>query len=214
MRKIPEGIYGITAENFANGRSNIKCVEEMIKAGVKIIQYREKYKNIKEKLKEAKLLAKLCKENAVIFIINDHVDIALLCDADGVHVGQDDMDISDVRTLLGYDKIIGVSTHNITQAKKAKKDGADYIGVGPIHKTATKDTAPVGYEYLKDVVKQIDIPFVAIGGVKESNIQKVIDHGAKTICLVSEIVSSANIVEKVNSLQSIIKLSNSNVKYT
>jgi len=205
MNNIPKGLYGITAENFANGKSNAECVEEMIKAGIKIIQYREKSKSIKEKLKEAKILAKLCKENDVIFIVNDHVDIALLCDADGVHVGQDDMDISDVRTLVGDNKIIGVSTHNIAQAKKAKRDGADYIGVGPIHKTTTKDTAPVGYAYLEEVVKQVDIPFVAIGGIKETNIAEVINRGAKTICLVSEIVSSLNIVEKVNSLQSIIK---------
>jgi len=208
MNKIPQGIYGITAENLANGKSNLKCVEEMIKAGIKIIQYREKSKSTKEKLKEAKILAKICKDNDVIFIVNDHVDIALLCNADGIHIGQDDMDISDVRTLIGDDKIIGVSTHNISQAKKAKKDGANYIGVGPIHKTTTKDTKPVGYGYLEDVVMQIDIPFVAIGGIKELNIHEVVNRGAKTICLVSEIVSSSNIVEKVKSLQTIINSSN------
>ncbi len=205
MNKIPEGIYGITAENFANGKSNIECVKQMIEAGIKIIQYREKYKSIKEKLKEAKAIAKLCKENKVIFIVNDHIDIALLCDADGVHVGQDDMNISDVRALIGKSKIIGVSTHNIKQAKQAKMDGADYIGVGPIHKTATKDTAPVGYAYLEEVVKQIDIEFVAIGGIKEENICEVVRRGAKSICLVSDIVASSSIVKKVKSLEKIVK---------
>jgi len=210
MNKIPQGLYGITAENFANGKSNIECVKEMIKAGIKIIQYREKNKSVKEKLQEARILAKICQENSVTFIVNDHVDIALLCNADGVHVGQDDMDVSDVRTLLGDNKIIGVSTHNIKQAKKAQEEGADYIGVGPIHATKTKDTTPVGYAYLEDVTTQINIPFVAIGGIKELNIQEVINRGAKTICLVSEIVSSSNIIKKVNSLQAIIESSNSN----
>lgn len=204
-KKLPEGIYCITAESFANTKSNIECVEQMIKAGVKIIQYREKYKSIREKLKEAKVISKLCRENGVMFIVNDHIDIAILCDADGVHVGQDDMHISDVRELLGQDKIIGVSTHKPAQAKRAEADGADYIGVGPILKTTTKDTPPVGYEYLEYVVQNIEIPFVAIGGIKEENIKEVLKRGAKTICLVSDIVSSSDIVAKIASLQSAIK---------
>lgn len=204
-KKLPEGIYGITAENFANGKSNIECVKQMIKAGIKIIQYREKHKSLREKLEEAKIIAKLCRESGVIFIVNDHIDIAILCDADGVHVGQDDMHISDVRELIGQDKIIGVSTHEPAQAKQAKIDGADYIGVGPLLKTTTKDTPPVGYGYLEYVVQNIDIPFVAIGGIKEENIKEVLKRGAKTICLVSDIVSSIDIVMKVSSLQNIIK---------
>ena len=173
----------------------------MIKAGIKIIQYREKEKGMKEKVAEAKQISKLCKQNNVIFIINDHVDIALLCNADGVHVGQDDMDIADVRKLIGPTKIIGVSTHEPAQAKQAQADGADYIGVGPILKTSTKDTAPVGYEYLEYIVKNIDIPFVAIGGIKQHNIEEVIKRGAKTVCLVSDIVSSSDMSKKVSSLK-------------
>ncbi len=104
-KNIPLGLYGITAENFAKGKSNIECIREMIKGGIKIIQYRDKNKSIKEKAKEAKEIAKICKDSRVIFIVNDHVDIAMLVDADGVHVGQDDMDIRDVRKIIG-DKII------------------------------------------------------------------------------------------------------------
>ncbi len=199
-KEIPLGLYGITAENFANGKSNEECVKEMIKAGIKIIQYREKYKSLKAKAKEAKSLAKICKDNGVIFIVNDHVDIALLVEADGVHVGQDDMDIEDVRKIVGEDMIIGVSTHCKEDAVNAEKSGADYIGVGPIFKTTTKDRAPVGLEYLEFVVNNIKIPHIAIGGIKEHNIDKIIQAGATRVCLVSEIVGAKNIADKIKKL--------------
>lgn len=201
---IPEGIYGITGEKFANGRSNIECVKSMIDGGIKIIQYREKEKSIKEKVAEVIEIRTICHENDITFIVNDHVDIAILVDADGVHVGQDDMDISHVRKLIGENKIIGKSTHCLEDAKKAILDGADYIGVGPIFKTTTKEKDPVGLGYLEEVVKNIELPFVAIGGIKESNIEEVKKLGATSICLVSEIVGAENIVEKIKKLNEII----------
>lgn len=201
MKEIPLGLYGITAENFANGRSNVECVKEMIKGGIKIIQYREKYKSIKEKTKEVKEITKICKDNGVLFIVNDHIDIAMLVDADGVHVGQDDMDISDVRKLMGDDKIIGVSTHAPKDAIKAQEGGADYIGVGPIFPTTTKDTKPVGLTYLKWAVENVKIPFVAIGGIKRYNIDDILKTGAKRVCLVSEIVGANDITKTVSYLQ-------------
>ncbi len=207
MKEIPLGLYGITAENFANGKSNVECVKEMIKSGIKIIQYREKYKSLKEKAKEAKEIAKICKDNGIIFIVNDHVDIALLVEADGVHVGQDDMDIKDVRKIVGKDMIIGVSTHAPDEALKAQNDGADYIGVGPIFKTTTKKREPVGLEYLEFVVKNINIPYVAIGGIKKYNFDKIVQTGAKRICLVSEIVGAKNIEKMISDLKNIQNLS-------
>ena len=172
----------------------------MIKGGIKIIQYREKYKSLKEKVKEAKEIAKICKDNGVVFIVNDHVDIAMLVDADGVHVGQDDMDISDVRNIIG-DKIIGVSTHAPSEAIKAQKDGANYIGVGPIFKTTTKDRKPVGLEYLEFVANNISIPYVAIGGIKEHNFDKILSIGAQRVSLVSEIVGASDIKNMAKRLQ-------------
>ncbi|MGB6129222.1 MAG: thiamine phosphate synthase [Psychrilyobacter sp.] len=201
---IPHGIYGITGEKFAHGRSNIECVKSMIHGGIKVIQYREKEKCIREKVEEIIEIRKLCRENNVIFIVNDHVDIAILVDADGVHVGQDDMEISHVRKLIGEDKIIGRSTHCLEHARKAVLDGADYIGVGPIFKTTTKKKDPVGLGYLEEVIKNIDLPFVAIGGIKESNIEEVKKRGADRICLVSEIVGAENIIEKIKKLNKII----------
>ena len=202
---IPEGIYGITGDNFAHGRSNLECVKAMIEGGLKIIQYRDKTKSIKEKTKEAREIRELCKKHGVIFIVNDHVDIALLVDADGVHIGQDDMNPADVRKLIGDDKIIGLSTHSEEQGMKAFLDpDVDYIGVGPIFPTTTKDTAPVGLEYLEYAVKNLHLPFTAIGGIKEHNIHEIISRGAKNICLVSDIVGAPDIAEKVKYLQSLM----------
>ena len=202
---IPEGIYGITGDNFAHGRSNLECVKAMIEGGIKIIQYRDKTKSIKEKTKEAREIRELCKKHGVIFIVNDHVDIALLVDADGVHIGQDDMSPADVRKLIGNDKIIGLSTHSEEQGMKAFLDpDVDYIGVGPIFPTTTKDTAPVGLGYLEYAVKNLHLPFTAIGGIKEHNIHEIISRGAKNICLVSDIVGAPDIAEKVKYLQSLM----------
>lgn len=203
---IPEGIYGITGDNFAHGKSNLECVKAMIEGGIKIIQYRDKTKSIKEKVKEAREIRELCKRNEVVFIVNDHVDIAILVDADGVHIGQDDMDPSDVRKLIGDNKIIGLSTHSEEQGMKAYLNpDVDYIGVGPIFPTTTKNTAPVGLGYLEYAVKNLHLPFTAIGGIKEHNLHEIISRGAKNVCLVSDIVGADNITEKVKELQKLIK---------
>lgn len=208
MRKriiIPKGLYGITGEKFANGKTNYQCVKEMIDGGIKVIQYREKEKSMKEMVEEAKKIRDLCRENSVLFIVNDHVDLALLIDADGVHVGQDDMDVNDARTLIGDNKIIGLSTHSPEQGKKAfENNNVDYIGVGPIFPTTTKDTAPVGLKYLDYVLENIKMPFVAIGGIKISNIDKIISRNAHSICMVSEIVKNDNIKEFVKKYQNIL----------
>lgn len=200
--EIPKGIYGITGDNFSNGRSNYFCVEEMIKGGIKIVQYRAKTKDTREKAKEAREIRELCRKNGVIFIVNDNVDIALLVDADGVHIGQEDMHPDDVRKLIGDNKIIGLSTHSEKQGMEAYKNpNVDYIGVGPIFPTTTKDTTPVGLGYLEYAVKNLDLPFVAIGGIKAHNIDAIIAKGAQRVCLVSEIVGADSISDMARNLQ-------------
>ena len=203
--EIPLGLYGITAENFSKGRSNYEVVTEMIKSGIKIIQYREKFKSLREKLEESKILCELCKKNNVLFIVNDHVDIALMVDADGVHVGQEDMPVSEIRKILGANKIIGLSTHSVEDADKAVLQDVDYIGVGPIFPTTTKDRTAVGIEYMEYVEKNINLPYIAIGGIKEANLLQVVEKGARRIALVSEIVGADDIVEKVDSLNNIMQ---------
>lgn len=194
---FPAGIYGITAEKFSLGRSTLEVVQQMIKGGISIIQYREKrpHKSFSAMLEECWALRQVTRDAGVLFIVNDYVDIAQMVDADGVHVGQDDFPVAEIRRLIGPDKLIGLSTHSPEQAAAAVQAGADYIGVGPIFSTQTKDDvcAPVGLGYLDHVVRTCPLPFVAIGGIKEHNLRQVLDHGAKTVCLVTEIVGAADI---------------------
>jgi thiamine-phosphate pyrophosphorylase len=204
-RTLPHGIYGITAEKFSLGRSNIEVVKAMIEGGIAIIQYREKRpaKSFAAMLSECREIRRITRDAGVLFIVNDYCDIARLADADGVHVGQDDLPVSAVRELIGPDKIIGLSTHNPEQATAAVAAGVDYIGVGPIFATATKDDvcAPVGLGYLQHVVHSCPLPFVAIGGIKEHNIEQVVRHGAKTVALVTEIVGARDIAATVRRLR-------------
>lgn len=203
---FPAGLYGITAEKFSAGRTTIDVVRQMIAGGIRIIQYREKraHKSAREMLAECTTIRKLTREAGVLFIINDYPDLAQLVDADGVHVGQDDYPVTEVRRLIGPDKLIGLSTHGPEQAAAAVAAGADYIGVGPIFSTRTKEDvcAPVGLGYLDHVVATCPLPFVAIGGIKEHNIGEVLAHGAETVCLVTEIVGAADIATTLRRLQS------------
>jgi thiamine-phosphate pyrophosphorylase len=200
-------IYCITAEKYSKGRDNLEVIQEMIDAGVKIIQYREKNKKMLDKYQECIKIRKMTKDAGVTFIINDDIDLALVVDADGVHIGQEDLPIEEVRKLLGKDKIIGLSTHSPDEAQNAIKRGADYIGVGPIFKTYTKEDVcdPVGFEYLDYVVENINIPFVVIGGIKEHNVDIVKERGADCICMVTEIVGAGDIKQKIRDIKEKLK---------
>ena len=201
---LPPGIYGITAEKFSRGRSNVTVVREMIAGGVAVIQYREKHgaKSYREMLAECRAIRQLTRDCGVPFIVNDYVELAMLADADGVHLGQDDLPVAAVRKRVGS-KIIGLSTHSPNQARAALAAGADYIGVGPLFETQTKDDvcAPVGLDYLDYVLREIPLPAVAIGGIKLHNINQVIERGARTICLVTEIVGAEDIAGMVRRLR-------------
>lgn len=201
-KKLDHKLYCILAQNLSKGRDNLTVAKEMIAGGAKIIQYREKYREIAIRYEECLAINELCKKAGVTFIINDNIDIALLVKPDGVHIGQDDLPIERVRELVGEEMIIGLSTHCREQAKKAQSLGADYIGVGPIYATKTKDNvcAPVGVEYLDYVVKNIDLPYVAIGGIKEHNMSEVLAHGASCVCMVSDIVGAEDIADKIKSI--------------
>lgn len=204
--KIRKGLYCITAQNLSKGRDNITVVREMLMGGAKIIQYREKYREIKARYEECLEIKRLCQEYGAIFIINDNIDIALLVKPDGVHIGQDDLPIDMVRKLVGEDMLIGLSTHSPQQAQRAVEMGADYIGVGPIYPTKTKDNVceAVGLEYLSYVAENINIPYVAIGGIKEHNMEQVVQAGGKCLCMVSDIIGADNISEKVRKIINIL----------
>ncbi|MBQ3892617.1 MAG: thiamine phosphate synthase [Desulfovibrio sp.] len=196
-------IYALTDSRLARGRSTEEQAVALLSAGVRIIQYREKHAKAGTMLEECRILRRLTREAGACFIVNDHVDIALLVEADGVHVGQDDLPVPEVRRLLGPGKIIGLSTHSPQQALDALHSGADYIGVGPIFATQTKEDvcAPVGFAYLDWAAAHAGLPFVAIGGIKEHNIAQVAAHGARCCALVSELVGAPDIAEKVRSVR-------------
>ncbi len=205
-RGLPQGIYGILGEKFSLGRGNIEVAKQMVKGGIDILQYREKvpYKSIKQIYEECLEIRKITKDAGVVFIVNDYADIALMVKADGIHAGQDDLPGVELKKIA-RDMLVGISTHSPKQAKKALDDGADYIGAGPVFATQTKEDVcdPVGFEYLDHVVKNIDIPFVAIGGIKRENLAQVIRCGARTISLVTEIIGARNIADRIAEIKKI-----------
>jgi len=200
-------MYCITANRFSSGRSNLEVVRQMLEAGIKIIQYREKEFSMLAKYRECLAIRDLTAKYNACFIINDDVHLAMTVESDGVHVGQDDLPVEKVRSLIGDKVLLGLSTHSPEQARKAIESGiVDYIGVGPLFQTFTKKDVmpPVGLGYLDYIVKHHDIPFVAIGGIKEHNISDVIRHGANCVCLVTDIVGASNIGNKIQSIRTLI----------
>jgi len=205
QRQLPEtDLYGITASQFSLGRSNVAVVKQMLEAGIKIIQYREKDMSMLRMYHECIAIRDLTALYGACFIVNDYIDLAMAVESDGVHIGQDDLPPEEVRNLVGNKIIIGLSTHSPEQADLAVKSGiADYIGVGPLYKTLTKKDVqpPVGLQYLDYVVAKHGLPFVAIGGIKEYNIGEVIKHGVTCVCLVTEITGAQNIGHKIQSVR-------------
>lgn len=205
---LESDIYGLTAEEYSLGRSNTEVVEQMIAAGIKVIQYREKNKKALYMYQECLSIREQTRRAGVTFIVNDHIDLAIAVGADGVHIGQEDLPPAEVRRLTGGSMLIGLSTHTPAQAEAAVKSKVvDYIGVGPIFATQTKKDvcAPVGWSYLEFVAKNIELPFVAIGGIKEHNVAEVRRHGARTCAIVTDIVGAADILQKVGAIRQAMK---------
>jgi thiamine-phosphate pyrophosphorylase len=180
----------------------------VMQSGVKWIQYRDKERSRREIYEEAVSLSNMIKRSDGIFIVNDHADIAIAVDADGVHLGQDDLPLKEARKLMGKGKIIGISTHSIEQAEAAERDGADYIGFGPVFHTKTKAAgSPKGLDMLREIRKHVHLPVIAIGGITLKNIQSVLEAGADAIAVASAILSG-NIEENALRFMNIIKAHN------
>jgi len=207
-KKLSSGIYCITAEEFSKGRSNIHVVKEMLSAGIKIIQYREKEerKSRQSMLEECREIRIMTRDAGATFIVNDYLDIALLSGADGIHCGQGDLTVSDIRKISSA-LMIGVSAGSSEQMHKAVSDGADYIGIGPVFSTNTKKDAsePVGLELVSYASEKSDIPFVAIGGIKEHNLEQVLKAGAATVSIITDITSADDIKAKILAMNKIIQ---------
>lgn len=204
-----KNIYLITSQNDMDDSEFIDRIALILNAGVKLIQYREKNKTAKEMINIAKKLRQLCSMYDALLIINDRIDIAKIVDADGVHLGQDDIDINSARKLLGEDKIIGISTHKPDDAIIAQENNADYIGVGPVFKTPTKPTTtPVGLEYVKWVSQNIKIPFYAIGSIDETNVNEVINAGATRVAAIRALMNASDINKTVSKFNEVLNNAN------
>ena len=195
-------LYAVTDRHWLNGQTLYEQVEEALKGGATFIQLREKDLTEEEFLEEAKKIQQLCKKYRVPFIINDNVKLAKEIDADGVHVGQSDMEALDVRAQLGEDKIIGVSARTVEQALLAEKHGADYLGVGAVFPTGSKDDATeVPHETLKAICEAVSIPVVAIGGITAENISQLKGTGICGVAVISAIYAQNNIKEAAEELK-------------
>ncbi len=169
----------------------LEIIEEILIAGVRIIQHRFKTGTDQDHLKEAIQIKNLCKRYNSLFIVNDRLDIALASNADGIHLGQDDLDLKTARKLLGYSKIIGISANNAIDISNALKEGCDYIGIGPVFETTTKkNKKPLGIENTKILTKDLNIPWFAIGGIKSNNISYLKRNGFQKVALVSQLMNS------------------------
>ncbi len=197
-------LYGVTDRAWVGEQTLYEQVKSALKGGLTCLQLREKQLNDSAFLTEATQLKELCKQYGVPFIVNDNVEIAVKCGADGVHVGQQDMLAQDVRKRVGEEMILGVSAQTVEQAIEAEEAGADYLGVGAVFSSTTKlDAADVSYETLQAICSAVTIPVVAIGGINRTNLLKLSGSGVDGAALVSAIFSSADIEQECKCLRSL-----------
>ncbi len=196
-------LYLVTDRSWIGDRVLLDDVEKALSNGVTFLQLREKELHKDAFLQSAIDLGKLAKKYKVPYVINDDVDIAVASNADGVHIGQSDMAITNAREKIGLDKILGVSVKTVEEAKQAEVLGADYLGVGAVFSTTTKlDAADVSYETLSDICLAVDIPVVAIGGINETNIEQLKDSGIYGVAVISAILAKKDIVAATQELSS------------
>ena len=199
-------LYAVTDRHWLDGRTLKEVVLESLEGGVTMLQLREKHLDEAHFLEEAKELQTLCRSWHVPFLINDNVEIALAMNADGIHVGQSDMAAGDVRKKLGDDKIIGVSAQTVEQALLAEKAGADYLGVGAVFPTSSKDDAnEVTYETLKVICSAVSIPVVAIGGITQENVHQLAGSGICGAAVISAIYAKPDIKKAAAELKTAVK---------
>ncbi len=199
-------IYPVITSEFCKNGSSVETLKILAKTGIKIVQLREKDCSKRKIFKTATEFRKITQRYGINLVINDHVDIALAVDAQGVHLGQGDLP-PEAAKKIAPGLAFGISTHNLEEAKNAQKAGADYINIGPIFSTSTKETGikPLGVEAIKKISAAVSIPFTVMGGIKENNIRDVLNYGAKRVAMVTEITMADDIMEKVARLKSIIE---------
>lgn len=199
-------LYPVITESFCNGRTSIEVLESVLAAGVRIVQLREKSLSKHALYELGKRWKELCDQAFALLIINDHLDVALALDADGVHLGQADLPIEPARKIAP-ELIIGISTHNKEQADSAQSAGADYVNIGPVFPTGTKPEHKhfLGPENLAPIASDLDIPFTVMGGIKAENIDQVLKTGAHKIAVVTAVTAAEDINQAAKTLRSKIQ---------
>lgn len=199
-------LYAVTDRSWLNGQTLYEQVEQALEGGATFVQLREKELNEEHFLEEAREMKELCRKYNVPFVINDNVDIALTMDADGVHVGQSDMEAGDVRAKLGPDKIIGVSAQTVEQALLAQNHGADYLGVGAVFPTGSKaDASEVSHDTLREICQAVDIPVIAIGGIGKNNVKELSGSGICGVAVISAIFAQKDIKVATEELKEAVR---------
>lgn len=202
LKKEDMLLYAVTDRSWLRGETLYEQVEKALKGGATFIQLREKKLEPESFLVEARQIKALCEKHHVPFVVNDNVDVAMVIDADGVHVGQNDMEASAVREKLGSDKIIGVTVKNVSQAVRAQEQGADYLGVGAVFSTQTKeDATEISHELLREICESVTIPVVAIGGIQLDNIMQLEGSKIAGVAVVSAVFASEDIESATRELK-------------
>lgn len=188
-------LYVVTDSKLSRGRSHLEVAQAAIRGGATVVQLRDKEAATRELVETGRVLRDLTQEMGVTFIINDRVDVALAVEADGVHLGVDDMPVPIARRLMGSEAIIGFSPETVEQARQAETDSADYLGVGAVFGTSTKPDAgpPIGVEGLREMVQAVSIPVVAIGGITADNAAQCIQAGAAGVVVISAVVAAEDV---------------------
>ncbi len=195
-------LYAVTDRHWVGSQTLVQQVEDALKGGVTCVQLREKNLDEADFLKEAIALKKICNQYHVPLIINDNIKIALQSGADGVHVGQQDMPVEEVRKILGENKIIGVTAKTVEQALAAQKHGADYLGSGAMFASSTKtDAVRIDYETFREICQAVEIPVVAIGGITKENISQIAGLGMDGIAVITAIFSAPDIQQACQELR-------------
>jgi len=206
LKKLTNLDYYLVTYSSISRNGILSDVKQALDAGCKVIQYREKNKTTREMINETKKIKQLCGGRA-FFLINDRVDVAIAVDADGVHLGQEDISVDVARKLLGSNKIIGLTVHNEKEAVEAESRGVDYIGLAPIFKTDTKEDSgiPCGLDIIKKVRNRVGLPIIAVGGINKENIVDVIKSGADGVVAVSAVLDSNDVYANVLDFIRLIK---------
>ncbi len=201
-------LYFLT-DRALSRKGNVEDVRAALEGGMRIVQYREKALSFRDQIREALRIKKLCRSAGATFIVNDRVDLALAVEADGVHLGQEDMPLEIARRLMGQDKLIGITVHTVGEALEAVADGAGSLGVSPIFATRTKADAgpPIGLEGLREIRATVGVPIVGIGGITKENAPQVLEAGADSVCAISAIVTQEDVKTSVQDWISELEIS-------